>query len=134
MGEHHHAICSVLSQIIYLTWISDAILCVDTGPLDKVTDITRSTSTITWEAPFSLNLTNVDPSIVYCVEVVNITCGAEDLVVGDCDVIEPRYVVNRLQQGHVYRIAITPRSIGENPQNGTSNTLQGTPSYILFHT
>ena len=97
-------------------------MLIDTGPLGKVTNITRSTSIITWEAPFSLNLTNVDPNIVYCVEVVNITCGVEDLVVGDCNVTEPRYMDNRLQQGHIYRIAIIPRSNGENAQNGSDNT------------
>ena len=62
-------------------------------------------------------------------EVVNITCGVEDLVVGDCNVTEPRYMDNRLQQGHAYQIAITPRSNGlQNAQNGTSNTIQGTPA------
>jgi hypothetical protein len=93
-----------------------------------VTEIKRSASTITWEAPLSLDLTGVDPDIVYCVEVYNITCGVDDLVVGDCDVTEPRYTDNRLQQGYVYRITITPRSngyIGQDAQNGTSNIKQG---------
>ena len=90
-----------------------------------VTDISRNFTSILWESPFSLNLTNVDPIVVYCVEVVNITCGVEDLVVGDCDVTESRYMDNRLQQGQIYRIMVTPRSNGENAQNGTSKTLQG---------
>ena len=94
-----------------------------------VTDIKRSSSTITWVAPFSLNLTGVDPDIVYCVEVYNITCGVDDLVVGDCDVTEPRFVDNRLQQGYIYRITITPRSNGQHTLNGTNNTIEG----ILAH-
>ena len=100
---------------------------VHVGPLSMVTEIKRNSSTITWKAPFSLNLTGVDPDIVYCVEVYNITCGSgvDDLVVGDCDVTEPRFVYNRLQQGYIYRITITPRSNGQDTQNGTNNTKEG---------
>jgi hypothetical protein len=90
-----------------------------------VIEIERNFSTITWVAPFSLDLTGVVPDIVYCVEVYNITCGVDDLVVGDCDVTEPRYTDNRLQQGYIYRITITPRSNGQDAQNGTNNIKQG---------
>ena len=93
--------------------------------MGKVLKIKRNNSIITWMAPFSLNLTGVDPNIIYCVEVYNITCGVDDLVVDDCNVTEPRFVDNRLQQGYIYRITITPRSNGQNGQNGTSNTIQG---------
>ena len=93
--------------------------------------IKRNISIITWEAPFSLDLTGVDPDIVYCVEVYNITCGVDDLVVGDCDVAEPCFVNNQLQQGFIYRIIITPRSNGQDAQNGTSNTKQGTTYYYV---
>ena len=68
--------------------------------------VERNSSSITWEAPFSLDLTDFDPDIGYCVEVYNITCGVDDLVVGDCNVTMPRYVDSRLQQGHIYRIII----------------------------
>ena len=93
-----------------------------------ITEIKRNFSTVTWVAPFSLNLTGVDPDIVYCVEVYNITCGVDDLVVSDCNVTEPRYVDNQLQQGLIYRITVTPRSNGQNAQNaqnGTSNIKEG---------
>ena len=75
--------------------------------------------------PFSLNLTGVDPDIVYCVEVYNITCGVDDLVVSDCNVTEPRYEDNRLEQGHIYHITITPRSNVRNATNGTNNIKKG---------
>jgi hypothetical protein len=90
-----------------------------------VTEIKRNSSTITWKAPFSLDLTGADPDIVYCVEVYNITCGVDDLVVGDCNVTEPHFVDNRLQQGYIYRITITPRSNGQGARNGTSFTKDG---------
>ena len=93
--------------------------------MHTVTSVTRTASIITWKAPFSLNLTNIDPNIVYCVEVYNITCGVEYMAVSDCNVTEPSYADNRLHQGHIYRINITPRSNGENAQNGSGNTKIG---------
>jgi hypothetical protein len=95
------------------------------GPLSVVTKIKRNFSAITWKTPFSLDLTGVDPDIVYCVEVYNITCGVDDLVVGDCNVTESRFVDKRLQQGYIYRITITPRSNGQGAQNGMSTTKNG---------
>ena len=86
----------------------------------------RDSTIITWEAPFSLDLTGVDPNIVYCVEVYNITCGVDDLVVSDCNVTEPHIFNNGLQQGYIYRIVIVPRSNGRDSRNGTSNTKEGT--------
>ena len=91
-----------------------------------VTDIMRDSSTITWVAPFSLDLTGVDPNIVYYVEVYNITCGVDDVVVCDCNVTEPRFVDDRLQQGYIYRFTVTPRSNGQDAQNGSNNTKEGT--------
>ena len=97
-----------------------------------MTKIKRTLSTITWEAPFSLNLTGIDPDIVFCVEVYNISCGVNDLVVGDCDVTEQHYEGSRLQQGHIYRIKITLRSNIQNTQNGTSFTIQGKSACTSF--
>ena len=89
------------------------------------TDIMRDSSTITWDPPFSLDLTGVDPDIVYCVEVYNVTCGVNDLMVCDCNVTGPCFVDSSLQRGCIYRITITPRSNGQDAQNGTSNSKEG---------
>ena len=114
----HILLCVTLCKLqYYIIWLI--------GLLSSVTEIRRGSSTLSWEAPFSLDLTGVDPDIVYCVEVYNIICGVDDLVVGDCNVNEPRFVDNRLQQGYIYRITITPRSNGQDAQNGTSNTKEG---------
>ena len=43
-----------------------------------------------WDAPFSLDLTNAEPDIVYCVEVYNITC-RRSLLISECDVMETSY-------------------------------------------
>ena len=95
------------------------------GPLSMVTEVRRNSSTIIWEAPFSLDPTDVDPDIIYSLEVYNITCGVDDLVVDDCNVTEAHYVDNRLQQGHIYCITITPRSNVQDAINGTLSTREG---------
>ena len=77
-----------------------------------------------WDAPFSLNLTNADPDIVYCVEVYNITCG-RSLLIGECDVMKTSYTNDALQPGYIYEYTVTPRSNVEGARNGTSLTVSG---------
>ena len=97
-----------------------------------VSNIERNSSTISWVPPPTLDLTSVDPDIAYCVEVYNITCGVDALVVGDCNVTETRYVDSRLLQGHIYRIIITPRSNVPTATNGTVSIKQGTYNIMTF--
>jgi hypothetical protein len=81
---------------------------------------------MSWEAPFSLDLTDVDPDIVYCVEVYNITCGRRDLIISDCTVIEPSYTSDDIgPHGYIYEYTITPRSNMQGASNGTSVTIEG---------
>ena len=94
------------------------------GLLQRVSDIVRNSSTIFWDAPFSLNLTNVDPDIVYCVEVYNITCG-RSLLISECDVMETSYTNDALLPGYIYEYTVTPRSNVEGASNGTSLTVIG---------
>ena len=86
--------------------------------------LSRSQNTIEWGAPFSLDLTNAEPDIVYCVEVYNITCG-RSLVFSDCDVLETSYSSNDLRPGYIYEYTVTPRSNVQGAQNGTSQTQTG---------
>ena len=88
-------------------------------------NLERKNTTISWEAPFSLNLTNVEPNIAYCVEVYNITCGGRELLISDCDVMETSYTSETLQPGYIYEYMVTPRSNVEGAQNGTSKTITG---------
>ena len=85
----------------------------------------RNTSTLSWTAPFSLDLTNVDPDIAYCVDIYNITCGRRDLIVSDCNVTEPSYTFDA-SDGYIYEYIVTPRSNVEGARNGIpSNPLRG---------
>ena len=78
----------------------------------------RNTSTLSWTAPFSLDLTNVDPDIAYCVDIYNITCGRRDLIISDCNVTEPSYS-SSAPDGYIYEYIVTPRSNVEGARNGT---------------
>ena len=88
-------------------------------------NLSRNGNTISWSPPFSLNLTNIEPDIVYCVEVYNITCGERDFIISDCNVTEPSYTSNDLLDGYIYEYIVTPRSNVEGAENGTSQTLRG---------
>ena len=94
------------------------------GPLQSVVNLTRNMSTISWVAPFSLDLTGVDPDIVYCVEVYNITCG-RSLLISECYLMETSYTNDSLQAGHIYEYTVTPLSNVKGASNGTNWTVTG---------
>ena len=79
-------------------------------------------STLSWDPPFSLDLTGVDPDIVYSVEVYNITCGGRELVISDCNVTENSYTSDVIApNGYIYEYIVTPRSNVQGAHNGTSS-------------
>ena len=84
-------------------------------------------STLSWNPPFSLDLTDVDPDIAFCVEVYNITCGGRELVFSDCNVTENSYTSDAIApDGYIYEYIVTPRSNVQGAQNGTpSQSLRG---------
>ena len=88
-------------------------------------NLERRNDVILWDAPFSLNLTNVEPDIVYCVDVYNITCGGRELLISDCDIMETSYTSDVLQPGYIYEYIVTPRSNVEGAQNGIRKNITG---------
>ena len=108
------------------------------GPLDSVTglrlDIVTSTSvTLTWDAPFSLDLTTVEPDIQYCVDVYSVPRG--QLVESTCDIIDTNYPFSTSDQDQLV-FTVTPRSNVEGSLNGTSSELFGPPSqgkWSVYH-
>ena len=101
--------------------------------LQGINNLERNASTLSWEAPFSLDLTGVDPDIVYCVKVYNITCGRRDLIISNCNVTEPSYTSDDMAPiGYVYEYTVTPRSNVEGASNGTSVTVTGMDWHALY--
>ena len=105
------------------------ILCLVLNPgiLDPVSKITRNGSIITWEPPFSLNLTNADPDIAYCVEVFNVTCGESNPVFMNCNVADSNNMVNCLicELSFIYEVLVIPRSNVDQATNGTPLAVRG---------
>ena len=89
-----------------------------------MSNINRNGSTITWDTPFSLNLTGVDPDIVYCVEVYNITCGEIDPVFVDCSVVD-NIITCFCELSFIYEVQVTPRSNVNRTMNGTVLAITG---------
>ena len=89
-----------------------------------MSNLTRNTATLSWVPPFSLDLTNVEPDIVYCVEVYNITCGRSHLI-NECDVMEISYTNDALHSGYIYEYTVTPRSNAQGATNGVSSSVIG---------
>ena len=88
------------------------------GPHGAVINLTAkmisSAIQLSWQPPFSLNLTTTEPDIVYCVNVFNITEeGMErDHLISNCSVLETYYnfVVENPDPEHLFQLIVTPRS------------------------
>ena len=105
-----------------------AITSIFIGKLATVSDFHKTSNTITWYPPFSLDLTDVNPDIVYCVEVYNITCGRRDLINSDCNMTEPSYTSRSddAPNGYIYEYIVTSRSNVPGARNATpSQPLRG---------
>ena len=93
--------------------------------MDNVSDLKIEISVIRWEPPFSLDLSEVEIDIIYCVDIYNITCGVKEFVVSDCNVTSTNYTIPH--DGYLYKFIVTPRSNVERAINGTpSQPLIGT--------
>ena len=102
---------------------------VKSGILDPVNNIQRNGSTVTWEPPFSLDLTNTDTDIVYCVEVNNITCGGRHLVFAHCNVADDTISCS-CELSFIYEVLVTPRNNVDQAMNGTVSAIRGICSFI----
>lgn len=95
------------------------------GQLDAITTLVRIPSNITWVPPFSLDLTDIDPDIIYCIEVFFIDCGVEYFVLRDSNVTTNYYDNERLDPNFTYKITVTPRSNVIDALPGNSTVLKG---------
>lgn len=104
------------------------IIMPNTGQLAEVSNfnrlITSESLSYTWQQPYSLDLTNVMPDVIYCLEILRITCGVRESVVSDCDIIDHNYTV-ALDIADLYEAIITPRSNVVNAINGTKISVSG---------
>lgn len=76
----------------------------------------------TWNPPFSLNLTMIDPDITYCVSVYDVTCiNQKDLISENCDIINPNYTIplGILNSTNLFEIVVLPKINSPNALNRT---------------
>lgn len=66
---------------------------------------------MSWVAPFSLNLTNVEPDIIYFVEIYSITCGNRELIF-TANVFEPMITLDSIALDDYihYEYSVTAKS------------------------
>ena len=85
-------------------------------------EIASNSITISWEPPFSLNLTTAEPDIQYCVNVYNATRN-DILVVSECNITKSSFVfIPSNQDPNIhYVFTVTPRSNVQGSSNGTTS-------------
>ena len=102
------------------------------GALKAVTELRLGVTTnvtLSWDPPFSLNLTTAEPDIQYCVDVYNVTGGGDDHLQSVCDITDTYYTFTASDPDQLFNFTVTPRSNVEGSLNGT--TSQPVQGYIL---
>ena len=95
------------------------------GLPEAVKNVTTRSSlasiTLSWEAPFSLNLTAAQPDLAYCVEIYGSWEEEASLINGDCNVSTTGFVYNSMTPDPLdhYKFIIIPRSNVLGVKNGT---------------
>ena len=79
---------------------------------------------LTWDPPFSLNITGVDPDLWYCVEVYNISRGRA-LLTSNCSVYEPQFYFNTTNPSPCHKFEFTAFAVN-GVGNGSVVSVNGT--------
>ena len=107
----------------------------DTPGTVKNTSCTRnySSNTITtlWDPLPSLDLTDVDPDIVYTVELFKITCG-QNTMINHRVVTESNATKEDLDLMQIYRAVIAARNNVTGARNGPSVEMDGTYHFAVI--
>ena len=82
-----------------------------------------SVISLTWKSPQSLNITNVEPDIVYCVNIFLITGCKHQIIETNCTVLQPKFTFMKSNPDprELFQFIIIPR-------NNVKGALNGTPS------
>ena len=98
------------------------------GPLESVSNLrvvneaSYDSISIAWEAPFSLNLTNAEPDVLYYVDVYNITGGGK-VIVESVNIADQYYNFSHanLSLSQEFNFTVTPVSNVPGAVNGTNS-------------
>ena len=87
-------------------------------------DYPSSALSIIWDPFPSLDLTDIDPDIVYTVELFKTTC-SQNVSMSDRVVVENHAIEENLDLMHIYKAVITARNNVTGARNGPSVELEG---------
>ena len=87
-------------------------------------DYLSKSLTTSWDPLFSLDLTDIDPDIVYKVELFETTCG-RNVPIHQSDVAENSVAKENLDLMQIYKDVITPRNNVHGARNGPSVEIEG---------
>ena len=95
---------------------------------DLFVNITSNKIRLSWIPPFSLDLTDIHPDIIYYGKVINITCGTETLF-SNSNIIETELdlVGYTYSQHYIYKFIVIPRNNVQEAVNGIPLIKQGLP-------
>lgn len=112
----------------------DDVMCpshVHAGQLDEVSELRlrvnlqNFTASFNWEAPFTLNVTNTEPDVTYCVDVYNNSNGLH--IQSECDLTETSYYFSTNNPSPCDSINVTVT-----PLNGAGNGTVSQPVLGYF--
>lgn len=86
-----------------------------------------------WIPPFSLDLTNINPDIIYCIQVTNATCGNGTILFSNCTIKETELNLSGYLWYYVYEFTVIPRNNVEGAMNGTPLVTEGLLFYTFCH-
>ena len=84
-----------------------------------------------WDPPFSLDLTNADPDIVYCVNVHVTTCGVDTSVFHTCG-LALNYTSVIFNSDDLYNVSVTAQSNIAQANNGPFTEVNLTGIIIII--
>lgn len=85
---------------------------------------TSNSLTLFWDTVFSLDLTGIDPDIIYTVELFKIT-GDKNVFISGWDAAENTTSVRNLDLMQIYKVVIAARNNVPGARNGPSVVIRG---------
>ena len=89
---------------------------------------------LTWNPPFTLDITDVTHDIWYCVNIYNITHNSQhDLLDSVCNVIQPEFRVTNPSPCDQFKIQVIPVNSAGNGTSSSISLFNGELKYFLLY-
>ena len=112
---------------VYTIWVHTLLstyifgtLMTGLGTIEAISNLavvsTSSAIVLTWQPPFSLNLTTAEPDIIYCIDIFNMIIidgeAEADHLINNCSVFKPFYefTIENPDPKDLFQFVVTPRN------------------------